>query len=155
MRMFALEQQDFSDEERVDIAQLKREKYCTHEWIFQTTAVPDSTGSARKKTPAGLLDVRVAMAGRIIKALYLCGDFFVAENTIADIEAHLKWHSSEPDDIEKTLQTVHRKHAVELEGMPMRALKSVILAAVENASAQKMQPKQSYGCFIKPDAMVA
>lgn len=145
-----LEHQDFSHDERLEIARLEHEKYLTNNWIFQTTEVPDKIGLARKKTPAGLFDIRVAMAGRIIKAIYLCGDFFISENTVADIEAGLKWHASEPAEIEKTLHIIYQKHATELDGIPLQTMKSVIQAAVENASAQEGQEIQPYGCFVAP-----
>ncbi|MFQ5628267.1 MAG: lipoate protein ligase C-terminal domain-containing protein [bacterium] len=151
----ALTEQDFSRDEREEIAKLEREKYLTQEWIFQTTEVPDAFGSARKKTLAGLLDVRLALSGRIIKAAYLRGDFFISESTVAEIEAALKWLASEPVEIEKTLRTIYQKHAAELDGLPMRTLQSVILAAVENASAQNTQEKKPYGCFVKPSGRIA
>jgi lipoate-protein ligase A len=57
---------DFTDEEREQIAKLENDKYLTDDWVYQTTAVPDTNGSAKIKTDAGMIDVSVTMAGATI-----------------------------------------------------------------------------------------
>jgi lipoate---protein ligase len=99
-----LEAGELEAREREAIDELEQEKYRTRAWVFQQTEVADSTGSATLDTPAGLLDVRVALAGRMIKAVSIRGDFFADENAIADLEARLRWHSSEPAAVAATVR---------------------------------------------------
>ena len=128
----------FTDEERAAIDRLETEKYGTEAWVFQTTLVPDAAGSARVKTPGGLLDVHVSLVGRMIKAVYIRGDFFAPESAVADLEARLRWHPATPEAVAQTV----RSRADEM-GIPPDALIEAILAA-----AQQADP---YGCFVKAD----
>jgi lipoate-protein ligase A len=140
---------DFTVEESRAIEQLRREKYLTEKWIFQTTEVADRVGSARMKTPAGLLDVTVTMAGRTLKAVFIGGDFFAAENVIAELEASLRWHSSEPQAVAGTLQKVCALRGTALSGISLEALAETIQTAVRQARvADDGAPPQPYGCFV-------
>lgn len=49
---------------------VETEKYLSDEWIYQTSSVEDKFGGANQ-TPVGLLDIRVAMAGELLKAAYI------------------------------------------------------------------------------------
>ena len=128
-----LEPGDFTSAEHDAITALEREKYLTDEWIYQATAVPDSAAGARLKTPGGLLDIRVALAGRIIKSAFIGGDFFAADNAIADLEARLRWHVANPDAITATLRQTYQRWPLELESIPLDALIEAVLAAVGRA----------------------
>ncbi|NTU82965.1 MAG: hypothetical protein HGA45_26965 [Chloroflexales bacterium] len=125
---------DFTAEEREDIAALERDKYLTDAWIFQATAVPDSAAAARLKTPGGLLDIRVALSGRMIKSAFVGGDFFAADNAVADVEARLRWHPAEPEAIAATLRATYARWPIELESIPLDGLTEAVLAAVAQAS---------------------
>ncbi|MEI7770858.1 MAG: hypothetical protein WCI67_12750 [Chloroflexales bacterium] len=126
---------DFTAAERDAIAALERDKYQTDEWIFQATAVPDSAAMARLKTPGGMLDVRAALSGRMIKAIFVGGDFFAADNAIADVEARLRWHSTEPEAIVSTLRAAYERWPIELESIPLDGLTETVLSAVARAAA--------------------
>lgn len=126
---------DFTPDERAAIAALEREKYLTDEWIFQATAVPDSAAMARLKTPGGLLDIRVALAGHVIKTVVVGGDFFAADTAIADVEARLRWHSADPAAIAETLRATYERWPIELESIPLDGLTEAVLTAVERAAA--------------------
>jgi lipoate-protein ligase A len=128
-----LEPGDFTPAERSAITALERDKYLTDEWIYQTTAVPDSAASARLKTPGGLLDIRVALAGQIIKSVFIGGDFFAADNAIADLEARLRWHVADPAAIATTLRQTYERWPIELESIPLDGLTEVVLTAVQRA----------------------
>ncbi|NNJ09547.1 hypothetical protein EKD04_004325 [Chloroflexales bacterium ZM16-3] len=129
---------DFTPEERDAIAALEREKYLTDEWIFQATAVPDSAAAARLKTPGGLLDIRVALSGRIIKSIFVGGDFFAADNAIADVEARLRWHPAEPEAVAATLRATYERWPIELESIPLDGLIEAVQTAVERAAAAQV-----------------
>jgi len=144
---------DFTSDELQHIAQLEREKYLSPAWIFQTTEVADTVGAARMKTAGGLLEVKVALAGRLLKAVYITGDFFVAENAVADLEASLRWHVSAPEAIAATLQSIYTRRRDELSAIPSAALTETIQLATQKALAVEAPEHASpYGCFVDPGA---
>jgi len=143
---------DFTTDELQHIAQLERDKYLTNAWIFQTTDVADATGAAKTKTSGGLLEVKVTLAGRMLKAVFITGDFFAAENAIADLEASLRWQASEPEAIAATLQRIYAKRQNELSAIPLRTLIETIQAAVQQALVPEANP---YGCFVNPEGAYA
>lgn len=146
-----LEQSTFSADERETIRAVEREKYRSHAWIYQSIALPDAFGAAKRKTPGGLLDVRVTLAGTTIKAVLLGGDFFAAEGAVADLEARLRWHSSHPRAVEKTLRAAHAQHAADLAMLPVEALIETVQQAVAEASQVSAREQlQRYGCFVNP-----
>jgi lipoate---protein ligase len=129
---------DFTVEELQDTAALEQAKYLTDEWVFQATQVPEANGTAKLKTPGGLLDVHVAMAGRIIKAIFIGGDFFASENAIADLEHSLRWHTGDQAALATTLQQIYRRWESDLEAIPPEGLTEAVQMAVQRAlEAQK------------------
>lgn len=142
---------NFTDEECRAIDELEQEKYLADGWVFQTTEVPDAIGSARLKTPAGLLDVSATLAGRTIKAVYLRGDFFAAENAVADLEASLRWHSAEPEAVAATLRQAHDKWRSQLDRVPVEDLIQAVHMAVQRAGIADTRARTDpYGCFVNP-----
>jgi lipoate-protein ligase A len=142
---------DFTPDERQAIAALEQEKYLAQDWVFQTTDVPDAFGSAEMKTPGGLLDVRVTMAGRMLKAVFIGGDFFAADNAVADLEASLRWHTSAPEAVTTTLRQRYERWRAELATISIEALIEVVQAAVRRAGAAEAKTRADpYGCFVTP-----
>lgn len=141
----------FAREELEAVTELERVKYRTDDWIYQTTQVPDAHGSAKVKTPAGLLDVGATLAGRTLKAVYIRGDFFAAENAIADIEAGLRWHPADPDAIAATLNKAYVRWQNELNNIPVADLVQAVQTAVQRASVVDAKARSDpYGCFVNP-----
>ncbi|MEK7442076.1 MAG: lipoate protein ligase C-terminal domain-containing protein [Chloroflexota bacterium] len=142
----------FSDDECVAITKLERGKYLTAEWVDQTTAVPDAQGSAKIKTPNGLIDVRLTLAGNTIKAIMIGGDFFAAEGAVADLESTLRWHSADPKAVVATLESVYAKRANDLASLPFDPLTQTIQQAVRRARvAESASRADPYGCFVTPE----
>ena len=142
----------FTDDERRAIAALEHDKYLAAEWVNQTTAVPDTLGSAKVKTPGGLLDVRVTLAGNTVKAAFIGGDFFAAEGAIADLEASLRWHSAEPDAVALTLAHAYAKRTRDLTALPLDSLTQVVQQAIRRAQAAESAARADpYGCFVTPE----
>jgi hypothetical protein len=99
------------------------------------------------------LEVKVALAGRLLKAVYITGDFFVAENAVAALEASLRWHSSAPEAIAATLQSIYARRRDELSMIPSAALIETIQLAVQKAlTAEAREHASPYGCFVDPEA---
>jgi len=141
---------EFSEAERLEIA-LTEEKYLSREWVWKDFEVPDMFGSAKVKTPAGLLDIRATLAGRTLKAVFIGGDFFASENAIADLESSLRWHSSNPKAVTATLTKIYARRQSELNGIPLSALTEVIQKAVKRATiAESKARSDPYGCFVTP-----
>ena len=147
----ALEPGDFTPEECQAIAELEQEKYLSDEWVFQTTEVPDAVGTAKVKTPGGLLDVRVTLAGQMLKAVFIAGDFFAADNAIADLEASLRWHTSNPEAVAATLTQCYQRWQAELATIPLADLTRTIQQAVRQARISEAKTRADpYGCFVSP-----
>ena len=140
----------YSLEEKKAIGEMESSRYLNKDWIHQNVDVPDLSGEARQMTPAGLLDVRVTMAGRQIKAVFLGGDFFAEESAVSDIEGSLRWHSSEFEQIHSTLEILYAKRQEELAFLPIENVCEVISKAVESARAISQDSTANYGCFVNP-----
>jgi lipoate-protein ligase A len=146
---------DFRSAELAAIDALEQSKYLTSAWVDQTTAVPDTFGSAQLKTPAGLLDIRATLAGNTIKAIFIGGDFFATEGAIADLEARLRWHPASPERVRETLATGYAEHGSQLDNLPLEALQEAIRQAVRNAQkAESAARADPYGCFVNPQEKI-
>jgi len=142
---------DFTDEECEEIAKLENEKYLTDDWVYQTTSVPDSNGSAKVKTEAGLIDVSVTMAGAMIKAAFIGGDFFASENAVADLEASLRWHASQPEKVAATIKKIFQSRKSEFNGIQPEVMIEAVTKAVSRARVAESQMRADpYGCYVTP-----
>ena len=144
------EQSCYSPKEKKAIGEMESSRYLKRDWIYQKVDVPDLSGEARQMTPAGLLDVRVTMAGRQIKAVFLGGDFFAEESAVSDIEGSLRWHSSGSEQIHSTLEMIYAKREDELAFLPIENVCEVINKAVESARTISQDSTANYGCFVNP-----
>ncbi len=142
---------DFLSDELEAINALEKSKYLTSDWVNQTTAIPDTFGSAKVKTPAGLLDVRATLAGNTIKAIFIGGDFFAAEGAVAELEARLRWHPASAERVRETLAAGYAAYADQLNNLPLEALQETIRQAVRDAQkAESAARADPYGCFVNP-----
>jgi len=140
---------DFTAQERRAIAALEEEKYRTDAWVFQTTEVPDAVGAALMKTPGGLLDVRVALAGKMLKAVYLAGDFFAAEDSVAALENSLRWHSCEPEAVAATLRATSAQYPAGWHDVSLDSLIEAVQLAIQRAHSGEINTDSiPYGCFV-------
>ena len=146
-----IELSDLSNEEMDEIRQLEKDKYMDNDWIFQTTDVPDATGKALVKTPGGLLDIRLVLAGKMIKSAYIHGDFFTSEHAIADLEQSLRWHSSSENTMSGTLSKVYERWSDDLANLPMDSLLNALSTAIQEAERTSRKGlADPYGCFVTP-----
>ena len=146
---------DFKEDEQEAILVLEKEKYLRQDWIFQTPQVKDTLGTAKLKTDKGLLDIRLKLAGKQIKALFIRGDFFASENAVSDLEESFRWHSSNQQKIEATLNKVYKIRENELSSLPSVELEKAINLALRRAKiVEKKQTSEPYGCFVTPGGNV-
>jgi lipoate---protein ligase len=128
-------------------AALAREKYATDAWVFGKTDVRDAEGSASVDTPAGTVEVHVALAGRMLKAVHVRGDFFAADAAVADLEWRLRWHPATDAAVRSTVRAWSRNHAST--DLPVDAVTQAILAAAGLATSSG-EVAAPYGCFVAP-----
>ena len=146
----------FTSDELRDISSLEREKYLSRDWVCQTSIVADTFGASKIKTPAGLLDVRVTLAGPTIKAVFIGGDFFAAENAVADLEASLRWHNSQPEKVAATLEKVYQQRSGEFNGIQLEVLIEAVQKAIARARVAESQARADpYGCYVNPGGQYA
>jgi lipoate-protein ligase A len=147
---------DFTADELQSIADLQSQKYESADWVYQTTPVPDASGSAKIKTPGGLLDVRVTLAGNVLKSVFIGGDFFAAEGAVADLEAGLRWQSAEPTAVAARLAHLYAARAADLAAIPLDSLTQAVQQAVRRAQvAESAARADPYGCFVNPEGAYA
>jgi lipoate-protein ligase A len=139
----------FSDDELAEIAALERETYATPEWLEREPAVADASGSATVKTPGGLLTAHVTLAGDVLKAVYLTGDFFCDERVLLGLERALRWHTAESARIVATLHAVRASEGLALPGIDPEEVARAIERAVDAARRQE-QAAVAKGCFVNP-----
>lgn len=139
---------DFTPDERAEIAALERERYATERWIHHEPVVPDSTGSATVKTPGGLVSAHLTLAGDVIKAVYLTGDFFCDEASVMAIERALRWHAIGSAKLVATL----RELAAEGRGLPQIGPDDIarVIGAAVGAARRHEQGALAKGCFVSP-----
>ena len=141
----------FTADELQAVSAVEHEKYLSDDWVYQTSAVVDTLGSSKIKTPAGLLDVRVTLAGPTIKAVFIRGDFFASENAVADLEASLRWQASQPEKVAATLERVYQQRRGEFNGIPLEVLIEAVQKAVARARlAESQVHADPYGCYVNP-----
>lgn len=145
----SLQPVEFSQGELGGIAALERERYTSAAWLEQEPATPDAMGSATLKTEGGLLSAHLTLAGELIKAIYLSGDFFCDEQVIASMERALRWHSAAPEQVARTLEGLKEREGIGLPGVPTEAVVRVIGLAVD-AARRREQLATAKGCFVNP-----
>jgi lipoate-protein ligase A len=142
---------EFSSGEQAEIAELERSKYRNPDWVFQSMPLHEGVGTARVKTPAGLLDISVSLAGETLKAVHVRGDFFANENAVADVEASLRWQNVGSPSFRNLLRDVYLRHEQELSLLRAEDLESALLTAVRRAQLSGSRPSSDpYGCFVNP-----
>ena len=73
-------------------------------------------GIGRLKTPAGLLEIYLALSGGTIENVMITGDFFSTTQDISRLENALKWSSARAEMIKETLSKGRTVSPVGVEG---------------------------------------
>lgn len=140
----------FSAEERVAIAAVEAERYADPAWIEQEPVTADTSGSASLKTPGGLLSAHLTLAGDVVKAVYLSGDFFGDEEVVLGLERALRWHSAEPARVAATLSRLAEAEGLALPpGIAVEDVAEVVGRAAAAARAG-LATATARGCFVDP-----
>jgi lipoate---protein ligase len=108
-----------------------QKRYTNTEWIFSHKHPRSHMGSGMLKTPGGLLEIYLSLAGNTIEHIMITGDFFSTTRDINLLESSLKWSSAKPERIEEHLSEVWRDEMIY--GLDVPTLTEAILKARENA----------------------
>jgi lipoate---protein ligase len=119
--------------ERAKVEQLKAERYTGDEWIFSHKHPRSRMGEALLKTPGGLLQIYLSLAGGVIDQVVITGDFFSTSEDINRIESVLKWTPAKWDRIMENLSTVWKDGVIY--GVTREDLAQTILDAKERMIA--------------------
>jgi lipoate-protein ligase A len=87
------------------VQELIQKRYGSEDWIFSIKHPVGATGHARKKTPGGMLDIYLTLAGNSIESVLITGDFFSTPETVNRIESALKWTSADNHESQEAQQT--------------------------------------------------
>ncbi|MEA3360430.1 MAG: lipoate--protein ligase [Thermodesulfobacteriota bacterium] len=106
-------------------------RYSSPDWIFSHKHPRSKMCLGELKTPGGLLEIYLSMAGSTIERIIITGDFFSTTKDINLLESALKWTSSKGEKIEEHLKEVWREDMIH--GVDVGVLTEAILKAKENA----------------------
>jgi len=140
----ALEPGALDSDEQGELAALARDKYASRDWVFQRSDVPDSSGSASLETPGGRLEVSVALAGRLLKAVHVRGSFIENEEALAELEARLRWTPADEEAVAAVVLDWSRARATGT--MEAGPLTHAVVSAAQRARGEP----EPYGCFVSP-----
>jgi len=116
--------------EKESIKSLANTRYTNPDWIFSHKHPRSSMGMGELKTPGGLLEIYLSLAGSTIEHIVITGDFFSTTKDINLLESALKWTSAKREKIEEHLLEVWIEDMIY--GVDVRTLTEAILKAKEN-----------------------
>ncbi len=138
---------DFSPEEIAGIRQLETGKYLTRDWIEAKPALAGSAGRGRAKTQGGLLNVQLTLAGDVIQAVYITGDFIAEDECVSAIERLLRWTPVQA--VEDQVLKFFADSPQAFENIAPSDLTQAVKRAIEEAQQQE-RVREPYGCFVNP-----
>lgn len=97
----ALEKLELTEEQKLEVEQLRKEKYATWEWNYGKS--PEYNMQYEKKFPSGLVSVYLNADGGRIRDIHFYGDFF-GNGDIHELEEKLKGQLLDMS-LEKTLES--------------------------------------------------
>lgn len=105
-------------------------RYTNHSWIFSHKHPRSRMGVGEFKTPGGLLEIYVSLAGGTIEHIIITGDFFSTTKDINFLESSLKWTSARREKIEEHLSEAWREDMIY--GVTISTLTEAIVKAKDN-----------------------
>lgn len=105
-------------------------RYTNPDWIFSHKHPRSSMGMGEFKTPGGLLEIYLSLAGSTIEHIIITGDFFSTTKDINLLESALKWTSLKREKIEEHLSEVWKEDMIY--GVTIPTLTEAILKAKGN-----------------------
>jgi lipoate-protein ligase A len=116
--------------EKKSIEDLINTRYTNPAWIFSHKHPRSKMGIGEFKTPGGLLEIYLSLAGSTIEHIIITGDFFSTTKDINLLESSLKWTSAKREKIEEHLSEAWREDMIY--GVTISTLAEAIVKAKEN-----------------------
>ncbi len=116
--------------ERRTICGLMEERYTNREWVFSYKHPRSRMGVGRLKTPGGLLEIYLSLAGASIENVVITGDFFSTTGDVNLLESALRWTTAQEQRISENLSRVWREDMIY--GVDVPTLTKAVLLAKEN-----------------------
>jgi lipoate-protein ligase A len=114
------------------IRDFTQSRYTNPSWIFSRKHPRSHMGAGMLKTPGGLLEISLSLAGNTIEHIIITGDFFSTTGDINLLESSLKWTSAKRQKIEEHLSEVWKDDMIH--GLDVPTLTEAILKEKENAA---------------------
>jgi lipoate-protein ligase A len=128
---------------------LARERYAAPEWLGERTAIPDGSGSALLKTPAGLMRLYLSTHGDMVKNAVIVGDFAEFPDAVKELESRLRWRRL---DAAAVAEAVAASGADQALGVAADDLAAAVLRAGTKANQLAVAaPVRSEGSCYFPD----
>jgi lipoate-protein ligase A len=112
MFQISLEPNPFSQEDKLLINDLEKQRYQSEEWLYQNSQQEDMTGMSLKKTAAGLLRTYIGLKGDNIKSVLITGDFMDMPEAFAHIERQLKWSLLDKEKIDEVVKSTLQQYPI-------------------------------------------
>ncbi|MFO8164640.1 MAG: lipoate--protein ligase [Thermodesulfobacteriota bacterium] len=116
--------------EEKSIEEFVNTRYTNHAWIFSHKHPRSSMGIGEFKTPGGLLEIYLSLAGNTIEHIVITGDFFSTTKDINRLETSLKWTTAKREKIEEHLSEVWSDNMIY--GVTISSLTDAIVKAKDN-----------------------
>lgn len=116
--------------EKKGIEDFINNRYTNPDWIFSHKHPRSSMGIGELKTPGGLLEIYLSLAGSTIEHIIITGDFFSTTKDINLLESSLRWTSAKREKIKEHLSEVWREDIIH--GVSITTLTEAIVKAKEN-----------------------
>ncbi|MCF8061732.1 MAG: hypothetical protein K9M82_04370 [Deltaproteobacteria bacterium] len=116
--------------ERRTIQEFIDNRYTSRDWIFSHKHPRARMGVSRVKTPGGLLEIYLALAGASIENVVITGDFFSTTEDVNRLEKALKWTSAREDRIAENLSRIWKDDMIY--GLDVPTLTRAVLEAKTN-----------------------
>ncbi len=135
-------------EEQLLANQLLERQYRDRQWVFQTSSrIKDRVGHYKLKTKGGTLDVRAIVARRTLKSVFLNGDFIASENAIFDLESSLKWHITDAEALNRTIERSYLKNRQFWDGISATDISDAVLGAIGQSDSDSFASVPN-SCFV-------
>ena len=103
---------ELTSSEKGRVEWFAKKRYASEDWIFSKRHPKFKMGEGLLKTPGGLIQVYISLAGELIDSLMITGDFFSTSRDINRIESALKYVPADRENIGKTLKALWSENII-------------------------------------------
>lgn len=130
-------------------AVLAEERYRAPSWLGERSAVPDGSGTAVLKTPAGLMRLYLSTHGDLVKSAVIVGDFAELPSAVVQLESDLRWQRLSRDTVTKVVSAAGADQALQVGAEQITT--AVLTAGQRAARLATAAPVRSAGSCYFPE----